>query len=134
MMFAVIMGIGGLTLVYEQNDFCFFLSNICCYGNTSCYCLYLLVLFFYILKIIRFKEEVKKLSPIRVNFFAAFFYFYAYLYNRFQSFFYRNLGILFYYGALFHIFFTYYTNRYDNNNMLKCNTRIQACIYPIVEI
>jgi tellurite resistance protein len=36
--------------------------------------LFFLVLFFYILKIIRFKEEVKKefSHPIRVNFFAAF--------------------------------------------------------------
>jgi len=61
MMFAVIMGLGGLTLVYERMTSVFFFPiSVAMAILVVTVSLFFLILFFYILKIIRFKEEVKK--------------------------------------------------------------------------
>ena len=74
MMFATVMGLGGLTLVFERLNHVFSFSTI--FATTFLIittALFFITLFTYFLKIIKYKEEVvKELNhPIRINFFAA---------------------------------------------------------------
>ena len=135
MMFAVIMGLGGLTLVYERMTSVFFFPISVAMGILAVtVSLFFLVLFFYILKIIRFKEEVKKefSHPIRVNFFAAFS-----ISTLLLSMVYRHSideisQGLFIIGAVFHIFFTFYTIKFWINNNLEMQHSNPAWFIPIV--
>src|SRR5574344_1510557 len=73
--------------------------------------LFFITLFTYFLKIIKYKEEVvKELNhPIRINFFAASSISILILSAAFREY---SLDIslsFFYFGAILHIFFTYYT-------------------------
>jgi len=80
MMFATIMGLGGLTLVYERMSSVFlFPMSIATVMIAISTILFFVVLIFYSLKLIKFKDEVKKefTHPIRVNFFSSFFYIYV---------------------------------------------------------
>ncbi|MCT7598109.1 SLAC1 anion channel family protein [Aliarcobacter butzleri] len=135
MMFAVIMGLGGLTLVYERMTSVFFFPiSVAMAILVVTVCLFFLVLFFYILKIIRFKEEVKKefSHPIRVNFFAAFSISMLILSIDFRVFSIEISQIFFIIGALFHIFFTYYTIKFWINNNLEIQHSNPAWFIPIV--
>ena len=74
MMFATVMGLGGLTLVFERLNHVFLFSSI--FATTFLIIattLFFVILFTYFFKIIKYKEEVlKELNhPIRINFFAA---------------------------------------------------------------
>lgn len=135
MMFAMIMGLGGLTLVYERVSLVFsfpmFISIVMLAITTV---LFFVVLFSYILKIIRFKEEVKKefLHPIRVNFFAAFSISMLILSSDFRIFSIEVAKIFFIFGALFHIFFTFYTIKFWINNNLEIQHSNPAWFIPIV--
>ncbi|MDY0193757.1 MAG: SLAC1 anion channel family protein [Aliarcobacter butzleri] len=135
MMFAVIMGLSGLTLVYERMTSVFFFPiSVAMAILVVTISLFFLVLFFYILKIIRFKEEVKKefSHPIRVNFFAAFSISMLILSIDFRVFSIEISEIFFIVGALFHIFFTYYTIKFWINNNLEIQHSNPAWFIPIV--
>ncbi|MCT7568545.1 SLAC1 anion channel family protein [Aliarcobacter butzleri] len=135
MMFAVIMGLSGLTLVYERMTSVFFFPiSVAMAILVVTISLFFLVLFFYILKIIRFKEEVKKefSHPIRINFFAAFSISMLILSIDFRVFSIEISEIFFIVGALFHIFFTYYTIKFWINNNLEIQHSNPAWFIPIV--
>ncbi|MDN5080635.1 SLAC1 anion channel family protein [Aliarcobacter butzleri] len=135
MMFAVTMGLGGLTLVYERMTSVFFFPiSVAMAILVVTVSLFFLILFFYILKIIRFKEEVKKefSHPIRVNFFAAFSISMLILSIDFRVFSIEISEIFFIIGALFHIFFTYYTIKFWINNNLEIQHSNPAWFIPIV--
>lgn len=74
MMFAVVMGLSGLTIVYQKAHeifgFWIFISNILVFVDTI---LFVSILFFYIMKTIKYFDEVKSEfnHPVRINFFAA---------------------------------------------------------------
>ena len=74
MMFAIVMGLSGLTMVYKRvSEVLYmpsFISTIMMIITTI---VFFTVSYFYILKIIKYKDEVKKelAHPIRINFFAA---------------------------------------------------------------
>ncbi|MGE3593113.1 MAG: SLAC1 anion channel family protein, partial [Arcobacter sp.] len=96
--------------------------------------LFFLVLIFYILKLIKYKDEVKKefSHPIRVNFFAAFSISMLILSIDYRHY-YTNVSELFFiFGAIFHIFFTYYTIRFWINNNLEMQHSNPAWFIPIV--
>jgi len=91
-------------------------------------------LIFYILKLIKYKDEVKKefSHPIRVNFFAAFSISMLILSIDYRHY-YTNVSELFFiFGAIFHIFFTYYTIRFWINNNLEMQHSNPAWFIPIV--
>ena len=135
MMFATIMGLAGLTLVYKRASeilhFPSFISTIMMIISTI---IFFVVLYFYILKIIKYKDEVKKeLShPVRINFFAA-----SSISMLLLSMVYRHnidfvSQIFFIAGAILHIFFTFYTIKYWINNNLEMQHSNPAWFIPIV--
>ena len=135
MMFATIMGLGGLTLVYERLNAIFSFPNyLALFMLGISTFLFFLVLIFYILKLIKYKDEVKKefSHPIRVNFFAAFSISMLILSIDYRHY-YTNVSELFFiFGAIFHIFFTYYTIRFWINNNLEIQHSNPAWFIPIV--
>ena len=135
MIFATIMGLAGLTLVYKRAseiyNFPSFISTIMMIISTV---VFFIVLWFYILKIIKHKDEVKKeLShPIRINFFAA-----SSISMLLLSMVYRHnidlvSQIFFILGAVLHIFFTFYTIKFWINNNLEMQHSNPAWFIPIV--
>ena len=135
MMFATIMGLAGLTLVYKRvSEVLYmpsFISTIIMIITTV---VFFTVSYFYILKIIKYKDEVKKeLShPIRINFFAA-----SSISMLLLSMVYRHnidfvSQIFFIAGATLHIFFTFYTIKFWINNNLEMQHSNPAWFIPIV--
>ena len=74
MMFATIMGLAGLTLVYRRGSEVLqiptFISTLMMIITTI---VFFTIVYLYISKIIKYKDEVKKefSHPVRINFFAA---------------------------------------------------------------
>ncbi|HKM19103.1 MAG TPA: SLAC1 anion channel family protein, partial [Aliarcobacter sp.] len=135
MMFSTVMGLGGLTLVFERLKHIFLFPTIFAISlliiTTT---LFFLISFTYLLKIIKHKEDViKELNhPIRINFFAAFSISILILSAAFREY---NLDIslyIFYSGAVLHILFTYYTIRFWINNNLEIVHSNPAWFIPIV--
>ena len=135
MMFAIVMGLAGLTLVFQKISHVFYLPSLV---STLMIILtvatYLFILYTYIKKILKYRDEVLKefAHPIRINFFAAFsistllvsMIIYPYI---------NELGnILFIFGAVFHIFFTFYTIKYWIDNNLEMQHSNPAWFIPIV--
>jgi tellurite resistance protein len=74
MIFAIIMGLSGLTIVYEKTHEMFHFPAII--GNVLLVCdvlIFGIVLFVYIIKLFKYKDEVLKEfnHPVRINFFAT---------------------------------------------------------------
>lgn len=135
MMFATIMGLAGLTLVYRRGSEVLhlptFISIIMIVLTTI---VFLTVSYFYILKIIKYKDEVKKefSHPVRINFFAA-----SSISTLLLSMVYRHnideiSQVLFVIGAFLHIFFTFYTIKFWINNNLEMQHSNPAWFIPIV--
>ncbi|MDD2896700.1 MAG: SLAC1 anion channel family protein [Aliarcobacter sp.] len=135
MMFATIMGLAGLTLVYRRGSEVLqlpaFISIIMMAITTI---VFLTVVYMYISKIIKHKDEVKKefSHPVRINFFAA-----SSISTLLLSMVYRhNIDVvsqsLFFIGAILHIFFTFYTIKFWINNNLEMQHSNPAWFIPIV--
>ena len=135
MMFATIMGLAGLTLVYKRAseiyNFPSFISTIMMIISTV---IFFVILYFYILKIVKHKDEVKKefSHPIRINFFAA-----SSISMLLLSMAYRHnidfvSQMFFIFGAILHIFFTFYTIKFWINNNLEMQHSNPAWFIPIV--
>ena len=135
MMFAIVMGLSGLTMVYKRlNEVLSFPSFISTLMIVVTSLVFLTILYFYTLKIIKHKNEVKKefTHPVRINFFAA-----SSISTLLLSMIYRhNIDevsfILFIIGAVFHIFFTFYTIKFWINNNLEMQHSNPAWFIPIV--
>ena len=135
MMFAIVMGLAGLTLVYKKVSEALFLPSIIYLVMMICTTIiFFIILYFYLLKIMKHKNEVKKefSHPIRINFFAA-----SSISILILSMIYRNTidplaQIFFIVGAVFHIFFTFYTIKFWINNNLEMQHSNPAWFIPIV--
>ena len=135
MMFAIIMGLAGLTLVFKKvHESLSFPSLIVTLMTAATTILFFVILYFYILKIVKHKNEVKKefTHPIRINFFAA-----SSISTLILSMIYRHdidslAQIFFIVGACLHIFFTFYTIKYWINNNLEMQHSNPAWFIPIV--
>jgi tellurite resistance protein len=135
MMFAIVMGLAGLTLVFQKISHVFYLPFfVSTIMIVITFAVYLFVLFTYLKKILKHRDEVLKefAHPIRINFFAAFsistllisMIIYPYI---------NEVGnILFIFGAVFHIFFTFYTIKYWIDNNLEMQHSNPAWFIPIV--
>lgn len=135
MMFAIVMGLSGLTMVYKRvSEVLYFPSFISILMMIVTSMIFLLILYFYILKLIKHKNEVKKefSHPIRINFFAA-----SSISILLLSMIYRHnideiSRIFFIIGAILHIFFTFYTIKFWINNNLEMQHSNPAWFIPIV--
>ncbi len=135
MMFATVMGLAGLTLVYKRGSeilqLPIFISTLIMFFTTI---VFFIIVYLYISKIIKHKDEVEKeLShPVRINFFAA-----SSISTLLLSMVYRhNIDFvspsLFFIGAALHIFFTFYTIKFWINNNLEMQHSNPAWFIPIV--
>ena len=135
MMFAIVMGLAGLTLVFKKVSEALYLPSviytIMMIGTTI---IFFIITFIYLKKIMKHKEEVKKefSHPIRINFFAA-----SSISILILSMVYKNTidpiaQIFFIIGAVFHIFFTFYTIKFWINNNLEMQHSNPAWFIPIV--
>ncbi len=135
MMFATIMGLAGLTLVYRRSSEVLllptFISTLMMIITTI---VFFTIVYLYISKIIKYKDEVKKefSHPVRINFFAA-----SSISTLLLSMVYRhNIDFvsqsLFFIGAFLHIFFTFYTIKFWINNNLEMQHSNPAWFIPIV--
>ena len=135
MMFAIVMGLSGLTLVFKKSsEVMYFPSLITSFFVFATTIIYLLIVGTYLLKIIKHKDEVKKefSHPIRINFFAA-----VSISTLLLSMIYRHSidelsQIFFIMGAVLHIYFTFYTIKYWINNNLEMQHSNPAWFIPIV--
>jgi len=135
MMFAVVMGLSGLTLVFKRVSEVLFLPSfiptLMMFISTA---VFFTILYFYISKLIKYKDEVKKefSHPVRINFFAA-----SSISMLLLSMIYKHSideisQIFFILGAVFHIFFTFYTIKFWINNNLEIVHSNPAWFIPIV--
>ncbi|WP_321471330.1 SLAC1 anion channel family protein [Halarcobacter sp.] len=135
MMFAIVMGFTGLSIVFHKMHEVLYFPTIIVeiFGYISLG-LFLVILFFYVKKIITYKEEVKKemTHPVRVNFFAAISISLLLLSIFFRHSISELSNVLFVAGALLHFFFTFYTIKYWINNNLEIHHSNPAWFIPIV--
>lgn len=135
MMFAVVMGLAGLTLVYKRITEVLYLPSIIYVFMMLCTTIiFFIILYFYLLKIVKYKNEVKKefSHPIRINFFAASSISILILSMIYRHSFDQLSQIFFIVGACLHIFFTFYTIKFWINNNLEMKHSNPAWFIPIV--
>ncbi len=135
MMFATTMGLGGLTLVFEKLNHLFNFPTILPISLLSITTImFFLIVLTYILKAIKYAEEVKKEinHPIRINFFAASSISMLILSAAYKEFSIEASTLFFYFGACLHLFLTYYTIRFWINNSLEIVHSNPAWFIPIV--
>jgi len=135
MMFAIVMGLSGLTIAFEKIghilDGFDLIANILAIVDTA---VFLTILFFYILKMFRYFEEVKKefSHPVRINFFAATaisFLLLSIVYNSINT---QIALYSFIIGAIMQTFFTFYTISFWINKNLQIEHSNPAWFIPIV--
>lgn len=135
MMFAVVMGLSGLTLVFKKASEVFDVFHIVpmLFSYISIV-VFLIIAITYILKFIKYKEEVKKefSHPIRINFFAAIsisLVLISMLTKEINS----SLAFgLFVLGAIIHLIFTLNTLSFWINQSLDIQHSNPAWFIPIV--
>ena len=135
MMFAIVMGFSGLTLVFKRlHEILFMPSFMGSFFTLLTTLLFIIILFFYIKKILVYKSEVKKeLShPIRINFFAAISISMLLLSIVYKDFIIELSNIFFILGASLHLFLTFFTIKFWINNDLEMQHSNPAWFIPIV--
>jgi tellurite resistance protein len=135
MMFAVVMGLSGLTIVFQKSDQ--FLGFGGSFGTLFAIVdtvVFFLIVGFYVSKMFRYFGEVKKEfnHPVRINFFAASaisFLLMAIVYHDINH---TISAILFYIGVIGQTFFTFYTVSFWVNKNLEIQHSNPAWFIPIV--
>ena len=135
MMFAIVMGLSGLTIVFQKANLLFSINqNI---GLTLAILdsiVFIIIILFYTAKIIKHFDEVKKEfnHPVRINFFAASaisFLLIAIVYHEID----HNISLYcFYIGTIMQTFFTFYTISFWINKNLELQHSNPAWFIPIV--
>lgn len=135
MMFAIVMGLAGLTLVFKKlSEVLYFPSFIVFLSTIFVTVVFFVILFLYIKKFILYKKEVKEefTHPIRINFFAAISISILLLSNLYREYIVELSQIFFILGACIHIFLTFYTIKYWINNNLELQHSNPAWFIPVV--
>ena len=135
MMFAVVMGLSGLTIVYRQASELFGFSTAI-YGTLVAVdtALFISIALFYLLKIVKYFHEVKEefAHPVRINFFAASaisFLLISIIYQPLSSAVALTALTI---GTVMQTFFTFYTLRFWINKNLEIKHSNPAWFIPIV--
>lgn len=135
MMFAIVMGLSGLTIMYQKSahilGFPHWIGNICAYVDST---VFIVILLSYGAKIITYFEEVKVefSHPVRINFFAASsisFLLVAIVYHPINM---TISHICMYIGIVMQTFFTFYTISFWINKNLQIQHSNPAWFIPIV--
>ena len=135
MMFAIVMGLSGLTIVYQKATLWLgFPSMLASLLVVAVSIIFLIIVTLYGLKIILFFDEVKKefSHPVRINFFAA-----ASISLLLLSIIYHDISltsaqILWYIGAVLQTFLTFYTISFWFTNNMEITHSNPAWFIPIV--
>ncbi|AXX92504.1 C4-dicarboxylate ABC transporter [Malaciobacter molluscorum LMG 25693] len=134
MMFAIVMGLSGLTIVYEKaSEVFFFHIYFYLFFKIVTTIIFIAIFVLYIIKIVIYFQEVKKefSHPIRINFFAAI----SISFLLISQIYHENItvsNILFFIGMFLHIFFTFNTLKFWINNNLEIQHSNPAWFIPIV--
>lgn len=134
-LFAVIMGLSGLSIAYQRAYDIYGLPSII--GDSLAILVILLfctILFFYLFKWIKYPKEVKDefFHPIRVNFFAAISISMLLLSVVYKPIFEPLSTLLFWSGAILHTFFTLHTISFWINHNFELTHSNPAWFIPIV--
>ena len=135
MMFAIVMGLSGLTLVFKKLSHTLYLPSFLPFIMTiATSVIFLIITYMYLKKIMKHKKEVlSELShPIRINFFAASSISILLISGIYKDTITPLSQILFIIGAALHMFFTFYTIKYWINNNLEMQHSNPAWFIPIV--
>lgn len=135
MMFAIVMGMSGLTITYQKASMWLDVSEIfgmifMCITTIT----FIVVSIIYIIKYIKYKTAVQKefSHPIRINFFAAFsisMLMLAIIYKEFNP----TVSAIFWYpGTLLHFYLTMHTITFWINHNQELNHSNPAWFIPIV--
>lgn len=135
MMFAVVMGLSGLTITYQKASLWLGFSHII--GDTLMYIttlVFLVVSFFYILKSSKYKTAVQNefSHPIRINFFAAISISMLMLAIIYKESFPTISAIFWYPGTLLHFYLTMHTISFWINQNQQLDHSNPAWFIPIV--
>lgn len=135
MMFATVMGLGGLTLVFERLNIVLGFPQFI--GTTLLsltVIVFILATLTYLAKIIKYFDEVKsELShPIRVNFFAAFSISMLIIAGAFHGYNENVSKVFFFFGMAFHTVITFYTVKFWIDRSLEIMHSNPAWFIPIV--
>ncbi len=135
MMFAIVMGLSGLTIVYQKAGellgFSSSLGTVLAMVDTV---VFLIVAFVYVLKLMKYFGAVKNefAHPVRINFFAASaisFLLIAIIYHPIS----HSIALTcFWIGTIMQTFFTFYTISFWINRNLELNHSNPAWFIPIV--
>lgn len=135
MMFAIIMGLSGLTLVLTKAHEVLNIPIIFAFSLKIITTLvFLAVLLTYVVKFIVYRVEVKNefKHPIRINFFAAISISILLLSAIYRKDFEVLSLLMFFIGMFLHLFFTFYTLSYWITNNLEIQHSNPAWFIPIV--
>lgn len=135
MMFAVVMGLSGLSIAYQKATlwlgFPSFLGDTLMYITTA---IFFSITFIYTLKLLKYPEAVKKefSHPIRINFFAAFSISLLMLAIIYEGHNHTFKAIYWYLGTIIHFYLTMHTIRFwiNQNQILEHSN--PAWFIPIV--
>ena len=135
MMFAVVMGLSGLTIVYEKASEILGISGII--GNIFLVLdsvIFSAIFLIYMIKIFKYPQEGKKefSHPVRINFFAAMAISFLLIAICFHSVNHAVSLYSFYIGTILQTFFTFYTISFWINNNLEITHSNPAWFIPIV--
>ena len=135
MMFAIVMGLSGLTIVYQKSHEILGLNNII--GDALVYIdstIFILMLAFYGMKLLRYSDEVKKEfnHPVRINFFAASAISFILISIVFHEINHTVALSAFIIGTVMQTFFTFYTISFWINRNLEIMHSNPAWFIPIV--
>jgi tellurite resistance protein len=134
-LFAIVMGLGGLTIVYQKAGeilgYPTVVGNVLLYFSVF---MFVAISFGYFMKFIKYREAVKKefAHPIRINFFPAMSISLLLFSIAFYKVNYTLSGLFWYIGAPLHLFFTLYVIRYWIVNNLDIKHSNPAWFIPIV--
>lgn len=135
MMFAIVMGLSGLTIVFKRANevlgFSHIVSELLSYITII---VFLSILVTYTLKMIKHFGEVKGefSHPVRINFFAAISISFVLISIIFRDLNMNMAYIIFSIGALLHLFFTFYTLSFWMNKVVDIQHSNPAWFIPIV--
>lgn len=135
MMFAIVMGLSGLTLVLLKAHETLNIPLIFATAmKVITSVVFFAILLTYLIKIIMHRIEVKKEfnHPIRINFFAAISISLLLVSILYRNDFFIFSSVLFTLGMLLHLFFTFYTLSFWINNNLEIQHSNPAWFIPIV--
>ncbi len=135
MMFAMVMGVSGLAIVYKKaHEILGFSAVIADVLSVLSIVLFVSILVTYIIKIFKYKEQFKQeLShPIRINFFAAISISFVLISILTKPMNYDIAYLCFVIGALLHLFFTFNTLSFWINKSVEIQHSNPAWFIPIV--